>query len=124
MRHLVIAARQSGKTQRLLEMMLEEPSRFTYVAADIGRAMWAFDRAMDILKERGTTWDDSVVARFRQQFQTWEQAADPRWLGSRRREMLVDQVDHILARIFGDIHEATMDPPTRVTHIHHEGNPE
>lgn len=124
MRQLVIGGRQVGKTRELLERMIDgDRSDYVYIASTARRAQDAYDAAVAILSERGTTWDESVLRRFRARFKTWEQAADPMYYGTRRAPVLIDDVDQILAQLFGDVDTATTRPPQTVRSIFLEGNP-
>lgn len=125
-RNFHIAGRQSGKTHDILLRMLDGED-LLYVAPTVQQAMYAYNEAMRILEERGTTWDESVERRFRERFKSWEQAADPMLLGARRRPVAVDNVEMILSHLFGNIDTVTMSPPehlhiSRLLHI--EGNPD
>lgn len=114
-----IAGRQSGKTHRIIERMLDGED-LVYVGADLLQVEWAFNHAMDILEQRGATWDDSVVRRFRERFMTWEQAADPRMHGKVRHPVAIDNADHVLQSIFGHVDTVTMTTPPHISII--EGN--
>ena len=122
-RTFVIGGRQTGKTHDILLRMLDGED-LVYVAPTIGRATSAYNQCLEILSERGTTWDDSVLRRFRERFKTWEQAADPRLIGAIRRPVVIDDLDEILEQIFGPTDTVTMRPSPN-THIkHYEGTPE
>jgi thymidine kinase len=123
-RQFVIGGRQVGKTHELLERMIDGDETYTYVAPTIHQAMDAYNRAVAMLEERGTSWDESVLRRFRERFKTWEQAADP-MLGGHRHPVLIDDVEFMLEQLFGRVDTVTMGPPMHATiKSHHEGNPE
>lgn len=121
-RNFEISGRQSGKTHRILERMIDGEG-ITYVAATAQGAEWAFQQAMKMLEERAESWDDSVVRRFRQRFVTWRDAADPRIIPT-ATPIAIDNLDTVLAHIFGpNIDTVTMSPPERMTTYRNiEGN--
>lgn len=121
-RHIIVGGRQVGKTQQLLDHMLEN-SDTVYVAHTAHAAQIAYDRVIDSLEERGTTWDDSVKRRFRERFMSWEQAADPRRFG-RPRPVVIDNADLMLQAIFGRIDIMTMSAPDILEILRYEGNPD